>query len=275
MIRDLADFHIHPDYSIDAEGDIETYSSQAVSLGLSVICFTTHYDSNPRRVIYDGYWRYRGEKVRVSDKIINSYVEDVRNASELFKSRGLTVLCGLEIDYYPGVEREVDRIRSKFDFDFIIGSLHCLDDIAISDSQEVWSYFSRKTVDQMADDYFELLGMAASCSGFDSLGHLDYYSKFGRDFYGNDMDRIEIDRFDPIFEIMKSNNIGFEINTRRFRSDHGAFHPNRSIIRRGIESGVRIASIGSDSHRPEDLASGIEDAYKFIKPEEPYYPRIS
>ena len=264
-MRRLADFHIHPDYSIDAEGDIDSYCRQALSLGLRAICFTPHYDPNPRRTKYDGYWRYRGKRERVSDKIIESYIDDVRVADSAYRDRGLRVYRGLEIDFFSGAEREAEKIRSKFDFDFVIGSVHCLDDIAISNSREVSSYFSRKTVDDMADDYFELLAMAASCTEFDSLGHLDYYTKFGREFYGDDIDRIGIDRYDPVFEKLVKSGVGIEINTRQFRGGMKIFHPDESIIRKAIKAGVKIVSIGSDSHSPMDLGKGIKEAYSFLE----------
>ncbi|MEE9553536.1 MAG: histidinol-phosphatase HisJ family protein [candidate division Zixibacteria bacterium] len=261
----LADFHIHPDYSIDAEGDIDSYCRKALSIGLNAICFTPHYDPNPRRVEADGFWRYKGERVRVLDRVIESYISDVREANSVYKDHGLEVYCGLEIDFFPGAEKEAEKIRSKFDFDFVIGSVHCLDDIAISNSSEVESYFSRKTVNQMADDYFELLLMAASCTEFDCLGHLDYYTKFGRDFYGVDIDKIEIDRYDPVFDKLIESGVGIEINTRRYRTEMNAFHPDKLIIEKAVRSGVRIASVGSDSHNPRDLGKGLEEAYSYLE----------
>jgi histidinol-phosphatase (PHP family) len=261
----IADFHVHPDYSIDAEGSIEEYCSLADRLGLRAICFTTHYDSNPARIERDGYWRRNGELVRLSDDILRDYIDSVGRAATRLKESGLEILCGLEIDYYPGVESEVRRLRDEFALDFVIGSVHCLDNIAISDPREAEAYFAGKSVSEMADDYFELLSMAASCSGFDCLGHLDYHLRFGRQYYGPDIDRIEIGRYEPVFDILSNNGIGLEVNCSPFRRGLREFHPSEKIIDMAIRKGIKITSVGSDCHQPADLARGVPEAYKMLE----------
>ena len=270
----LADFHVHPDYSIDAEGSIEEYCSRACKIGLGAICFTTHYDSNPLRVEQDGYWRSKGDLVRLSDSVLREYIDSVRAAGSLFGKNGLKVLCGLEIDYYPGVESEVQRLRDDFAFDFVIGSVHCLDNIAISDPRESEGYFARKSVDEMADDYFEILKMAAGCLGFDCLGHLDYYIRLGRQYYGRDIDSVDVRRYEPVFETLVRNGIGLEVNCSPFRRGQKDFHPSEKIIDMAVKRGIEISSVGSDCHRPEDLGKGVPEAYKMLKKRnvEPVFP---
>lgn len=264
-MNNLADFHVHPDYSIDAEGDIASFCRQAINVGLDAICFTTHYDSNPRRVEQDGYWNRNGKRERISDSLVAEYVAAVQTARDTFGDRGLDVYCGLEVDYYPDVEREVERLRSIFPLDFVMGSLHCLSDVAISDRKEAPAYFGKITVDQMADEYFSLLLMAASCPDFDCLGHLDYYVRFGWQYYARDMNRIRIERFDPVFNRLLATGIGIEVNTSPFRRGEEEFHPSREILNRAIDSGVHIVSVGSDSHKPADLGKGVTEAYSFLR----------
>lgn len=275
-MRNLADFHIHPDYSMDAEGDIREYCDRALKLGLRAICFTTHYDSNPKRMKMDGFWRDNGKRVRLSDWIVEKYIEDIRRARKIYDRLNLDLFCGLEIDYYPGVEKEVERLRDKFQFDFMIGSVHCLDDVAISDKSEAPAYFAARSVDQMADDYFRLLLMAAQCRGFDCLGHLDYYVRFGWKYYGDLMNEIEIERFDPVFSTLKTNDVGIEINTSPFKTGGDTFHPSSDVIDRAINYGVCITSIGSDCHRPADLGKGVAEAYDFLRRRdlEPVFPSM-
>lgn len=275
-MRNFADFHIHPDYSIDAEGSVRKICDRALRIGLGAICFTTHYDSNPKRTEIDGYWRYNGKRVRFSDSIVGEYITEIQRAREIYDRSSLELFCGLEIDYYPGVEEEVERLRAKFPFDFLIGSVHCLDDIAISDKSEAPSYFERRSVDRMADDYFELLLRAARCQGFDCLGHLDYYIRYGQQYYGDLINNIEIERFDPVFNALRENGIGIEINTRPFKTGGDTFHPSGEIIDRAIGCGVAITSAGSDSHRPADLGKGIAEAYDFLdlRDLEPVFPKM-
>ncbi len=275
-MKNIVDFHIHPDYSIDAEGSIGQYCDRAQKMGLGAVCFTTHYDSNPKRREIDGYWRHNGKRVKFSDSIIGDYVKDILRAREIYDRLGLDLFCGIEVDYYPGVEEEVESLRAKFPLDFVVGSVHCLDDIAISDKREAPSYFENRSVDRMADDYFELLLRAASCQGFDCLGHLDYYIRYGREYYGDSINEIEVERFDPVFDKLKKYGIGIEINTSPFKRGGDTFHPSSKIIDRAISCGVAITSVGSDCHRPADLGKGVAEAYDFLNRRalEPVFPKM-
>ena len=40
-----ADFHIHTQYSCDADANIEDYVKQAIQSGMDMICFTDHVES--------------------------------------------------------------------------------------------------------------------------------------------------------------------------------------------------------------------------------------
>ena len=44
----LPDYHVHPDFSFDAKGTIDEFCETAIKKGLTEICFTTHYDTDPR-----------------------------------------------------------------------------------------------------------------------------------------------------------------------------------------------------------------------------------
>ena len=273
----LSDFHIHPSYSIDGSGTIRQYCDRALELGIRHICFTTHYDSNPRRVEQDAYWRENGERVRMSDSLLEKYLNEIGSAQEFFAEFGLHIYKGLEIDFYPGAEKEAERVRQNFPLDFVIGSVHCLEDIGISDKNEAPSYFNRKTLDQMVDETISLQIQAAECGLFDAIGHLDYYARYARQFYGDSIDSVEPERFDPLFKALKMKNIGIELNTSPFRYGINGFHPAERILERAIAQGVTISSVGSDSHKVRSFALGIDEALAFLDKHNitPTFPRIS
>jgi histidinol-phosphatase (PHP family) len=262
---ELSDFHIHPNYSVDATGTIRQYCDRALEIGIRNICFTTHYDLNPKRLEKDAFWRINGQRVPVTDEHVSCYFEEIDRAKEYFSPFGLHIYRGLEFDYYDGVDKEVERLRTLFPIDFVIGSVHCLDDIAISEKNEAPTYFNRKSVEQMTDDYIALLIKAAQVSGFDCLAHLDYYVRYGREYYGDAIDHIELERFDEAFDAFIKHNKGIEINTSPFRYGLPTFHPKPEIIERAIKAGVTIVSVGSDSHKPSQLGGGVSEAYKLLE----------
>ncbi|UCC79069.1 MAG: histidinol-phosphatase HisJ family protein [Candidatus Zixiibacteriota bacterium] len=270
----LSDFHVHPDFSVDATGSIKEYCEKALELGLDAICFTTHYDYNPALDNNSGYWRYKGSKVKLTDDVVASYLDEIEFAENSFKKRGLKVFSGIEIDYTPGSEKEAERLRSLFSFDFVLGSIHCVNGFIVSEEDDAERYFGNRTLHQVMDDYLNLLKKASECPYFDALGHLDYIVRYGRKYYGDEIYKIDIERYNPVFEILSKNKIGIELNTSPYRRGETGFHPSRKILEKAIDSGVVISSVGSDCHSPDELGMGIKEGYHFLESRHiiPEYP---
>jgi len=80
----IADYHIHPDFSLDARGKIIEYAQAAVKIDLEEICFTTHLDLDPVRAPQEGWVRVKGNVVSVQDRSwIDHYLKDIEEAQEL------------------------------------------------------------------------------------------------------------------------------------------------------------------------------------------------
>jgi histidinol-phosphatase (PHP family) len=256
------DLHVHPDYSIDAKASIEQLCLKARQIELKVIGFSTHYDINPARDDIDPFMIVDGERVRIDDYALGRYFDDCYAAREQFPD--LAIMIGLEVDYFPGVEAEVYRLKNEFDFDYFIGSVHCIDGIAITSEKEASGYFSVSSLDKMADSYFELLYNAANCGLFDVLGHADYYLRTGTFYYGQDLLEAHRSRMNRVIEASVRTNTGLEINTSHHRHGRDSFYPQPDFLVRAIKLGATLNSLGSDAHRLNQLGSGIVDALDII-----------
>ncbi|OQX91525.1 MAG: hypothetical protein B6D58_07600 [candidate division Zixibacteria bacterium 4484_95] len=256
------DLHVHPDYSFDAYSSIEDYCKKARQIGLRVIGFTPHYDTNPNRNEIDPFMNVDGEKVRIDDYAIGRYFDDCFEARKEFPD--LNILIGLEVDYFRGVEAEVMRLKSEFPFDYFIGSIHCLDDIAISSKKEAPDYFNSHSLEQMANSYFGLLYDLANCGLFDVIGHADYYWRFGILYYGEEIFEIYKSRLEKVAKAAVRTNTGFEINTAQNRYGNDDFHPRLDFLKCAVEYGVKINAIGSDSHRDDYLGCNINMVLKLL-----------
>jgi len=270
-----SDFHIHPDFSIDAIGTIMEYCERALELGLYSICFTTHYDTNPNRLHLDDSWKIDGKRIPNADWMIKRYIREIEDARNHYQTKGLKVFCGLEIDYCPDVHKEVMRINSLFNFDFLIGAVHCVQDLALSEPDEAKDYFKGNSADDMVIAYIELLKLAAESKLFSCIAHLDYYARYMKQSLGYEYKIPEI-QFMPVFAALNQNDVGIEINTSPYKRGIADFHPSRPLLDAAIRAGVKIASIGSDAHRPDRLGRGVPEAYKFISTLgiSPVFPRI-
>lgn len=261
----FSDYHVHPDYSLDASGTVDQYCQKALELGLKEICFTTHYDTDPARKDEDPFMRIDGKIVPASEENLKKYIENVRRANRIYTPQGLSVKAGLEVDYAPHIETDLRKNLSAFDLDYILGAVHCLDHIAISASKEAESYFRTKSLNELCREYYRVLGKAVESDLFDAIAHLDIYRKYGLAFYGEEILTAHRGLVEPVLQLMVENDVGMEINTALLRKGHKEFSPSVEILNFALKTNVKITAFGSDAHKAEHLGKDIKEAYLLLE----------
>lgn len=258
----MIDYHIHTQHSIDAEGTIDEYCEQAVKTGLDEICFTNHCELDPER--NDNYIRFNGAQERFSRNGLLKLQSEVHSARDRYKRHGLTVKFGIEVGYYPGIEERLRGIINGIELDFMIGAIHCLDHICIDSSRECDRYFQHHSARQYIENYYAAVALLIRSGMFDSLAHIDVYKKYGRDHYGVEMDDFPVELLRNVFRLISDNGIAFEINTAgmRFMNE---FYPAPELMQVARDQGITRITIGSDSHKPEDLGKDLARGIEYLK----------
>lgn len=256
----MSDYHVHPDYSIDAKGTLEQYCQEAFNSGLSEICFTSHYDADPVHIEQEGLMVIDGRKEKVSDDTVAHYLNHIDRVREEYGSIGLLVRSGLEFGYFHGCQKPLADLQEKFPLDFRLGSVHVIDDLCVCCKDLAPRLFAKYTLPQLADRYFDQLVQCASTGLFDCLGHMDVYRRYGAEYYGPEIDTIHRGRIEKVFQAMRKYNVGFELNTSAIRHGHREYYPAMEIVNLAREAGVPLLRLGSDAHCPQQLALDFEAA---------------
>jgi histidinol-phosphatase (PHP family) len=261
----MLDYHIHPDFSPDAEGSIEEYCVRAVELGLEEICFTTHYEPDPARNDIEKV-RVNGLAQPVDSDWPSAYFAALRAAAAKFPE--LAVLAGVEVGYEPGLEGIINNFLDGYPFDFALGSVHCLDHIAITDGDELERFKSELLPlgpESFAERYFHNLRAAAGTQLFDCLGHLDIYRKYVQPLFDSRFTQAADALLPSALKFVAESGTGIEVNSSALRRGNPEPYPDSHILRLAWDSGVRVFTVGSDAHRPADLGTGLETAVQALK----------
>ncbi len=248
----LYDIHLHTSFSPDSTASLNEQIESALDHGLNGICITDHmdylfpveecpgYDNNP--FIFD----------------VDKYFKEIINASE--KHKNIELLKGIEIGLQtdPDVISYNTNLINSHDFDEVIGSIHLID----KKDPYYPAFWEGKDPKKMLKKYFEItLDNLKSFSDIDTLGHLDYATR-----YLPDVSKYEPKEYmeitDEIMRFIIKNEIALEINTSGLKKGYGFTNPHSVLIKRYIELGGTLITIGSDAHSPDALAFGFEELSK-------------
>ncbi|NLM21197.1 MAG: histidinol-phosphatase HisJ family protein [Peptococcaceae bacterium] len=260
------DYHVHPNYSIDASAaTIKDFCHKALALKLREICFCTHVELDPERKAKDNFVRLNGEKHSVYKlNWLDSYFKEIIRAQAEFKESGLKIKAGVEIGYCPGVENDIEKIINNYPFDFVMGAIHCLDHLSISSKKESPYYFRSRSAATVREEYFAVLMEAVKTNLFDCIAHIDLYRRYGVQFLGVNAYTLHRGAIEPVFEEMEKREIGIEINTSSRRRGLKEFHPTKEILDLAIKSGIKVFTVGSDAHSLDELGEGLDEALSLL-----------
>jgi len=264
QVAGLADYHCHCNYSVDAEGTIEEFCEAAIRRNLAEICFVTHFDANPDSVGDVEYIRVDGEDRPTTIDNLASYVNHVLRTSEDFYPRGLSVKLGLEMGWFEGCEELTERLRQRYDFDYVLCGIHEIDNICFCSSRRYESLFSRFSVEEIARKYFEQVRIAAQSGLFDAIAHLAYYLRSGLNYYGENILTAHQPYLDEVFEELVKSQTALEINTSAIRHGLSGYYPPVPIINAAKRAGVKVAFLGSDAHHPNQIGFDFEAASALV-----------
>lgn len=228
----LFDTHVHTSFSNDSDMAIETALNRAAELGLG-ITITEHMDmAYPEpdvafdiKQYFNDYAKYRSEKV----------------------------LLGIELGMRTECLNDNHDIVKQQQFDYVIGSIHFVDNIEIY----LEEYFHSRTKLETYNRYFEsMLDCLKTYDFIDSLGHIDYIARYARysnpELYYHEFS----DRIDAILKLAARNEKALEINTRRL-GNPDTVTSLMPIYKRFRELGGRMVTLGSDAHKPETIGNHL------------------
>lgn len=236
------DYHIHTTFS-DGKSAPEEYISTAVAMGISEIGFSEHLSL------------FRDNQAWCMNPAdVHGYISCISNLKTI--NTDILVRTGLEVDYYPGKEKEIGLFLNDLDLDYRIGSVHYLGEKTVDLGPE---FYEGKDIDALYNLYFETVTEAVSSGLYDIIGHCDL---------------IRIYNFRPSFDpehlyrnmakAMKKHDVAFELNTNGRNRPLADFYPDRRFLHIFREANVPVC-VNSDAHFPARTGQYFEEAYDLLR----------
>ncbi|QNF27243.1 MULTISPECIES: histidinol-phosphatase [Metabacillus] len=245
------DLHTHHHRCGHAIGTIEDYVKQAIEYGLHYIGISDHspYFYSEEDHLYPTISMAKSEFV--------SYINEVLHLKEKYQDK-IHVLLGMESDFFPD---HIDVYKDQYilhPFDYIIGSVHYVQDLNIFKKGR-WDGLASQEQIKLKEEYYDLIQKSAKSGVFQILGHIDAMKGFYPAFSD-----IETDVIEKTLKIIGQEDIAIEINTSGKTKDCGGWYPADDILERALFHNVKV-TFGSDSHKPERIGDEFEQVQKRLK----------
>jgi histidinol-phosphatase (PHP family) len=252
----LTDLHVHlrPD-DLDRTADehftpenAERYREVATERGVEYLGVSEHVHRFRQAL---SVWDHPFWVANAVDDL-DRYCEFVRDGTDL--------LLGIEADYVLGREDRMANLLDERDWDYVIGSVHFLQDRAL-DMRGDWDVWRSADPDKVWRRYFETLGEAARTGMFDVLAHPDLVKVWGGDAPRPDGDLRRF--YDLAMDGIADSDVAIEVSTAGLRKPVGEIYPARAFLEMCLEAGRPVA-LSSDAHVPADLAFRYDAALEYL-----------
>lgn len=187
----------------------------------------------------------------------------------------VAIYLGLEADYIPGISLDFAHFRSKYNVDYIIGSVH----LVKNDEGKLWFIDGPKReiwkdglmhdyggdIKKAVRAYFHQLNEMLITQSPDVLGHFDKVKMHNRGEYFSEDEQWYRNLIADSLKVIADTNCVVEVNTRglyKKRSD--ALFPDQKILEQ--MNALRIpVTISTDAHQPSEIGLLIDHACNTVK----------
>ncbi len=232
----MVDYHMHSILS-DGQDTYEDMIRAAIEKGLDEIGFSDHVCLKPVN------WAIRFEDIPVM-------TEQILDLKIKYENQ-IQIRYGIELDYFPGKEDELKNIIDSIPVDYVIGSIHFIDDWNFDTDQ---SLYGKWTNDKLYEMYFGLVQQAAKSDLFDTIGHIDIIKKF-RIYPESNQNTL----FEDTIKVIKAHNLVVELNTGGMDRPCAEFTPGLKLLELCFANHVPV-TLSSDAHRKSQIARHYESA---------------
>jgi len=237
----MIDLHNHTPLCNHATGLPSEYLKIAKNKGIKIYGFSDHAPME-----FD-------KKYRMSFKDMEIYENEINN---LKKDKDIKVLLGYEVDFTP--KKYFFKDILKRDVDYLIGSVHFLDNWGFDNPEYIKEWESRD-VDDIYKEYFSYIKELAESKMFQIVAHFDLIKVFNY----KPKKRV-IDYAKEAIKAIKKNNLVVEVNTAGLRKPVNEIYPSEEIIDILIEENIPLTT-SSDAHSIEQVGFKLKETTKMLK----------
>jgi histidinol-phosphatase (PHP family) len=248
----LTDYHAHLEKGTLSIDYLSKFVETAKQKGIQEFGISEHaYHFYETKNIVSKPWMEERRYYAMDD-----YVDLFKKADRL----GMDVRMSIEMDYTPGSHKEMESFISSYPFDYVIGSVHWVDDFGI-DLAEYRKEWDRRDLYETYRAYYDQIVTLAESNLFDIVGHLDLVKIFN---YIPKDEEFLMEQYERVTDALKNSKTCVEISSAGLRKPVGILYPAPELLTLCFEKGIPIV-LSSDAHEPHQVGENYEASIELAK----------
>lgn len=251
-------------YCDHAEGTLRHVLEAAVAQGFHTYGVTEHAPRLDERFLYEEE-KELGWDVAKLKAHFEAYARDLRDLSEEFDDR-LTVLRGFEIEVVPasGYAQIMRAYRERFQFEYIVGSVHYVDEILIDGPKEDFQRAVDRQggLEELVLKYYATVAQMVQHLQPEVVGHLDIVRKNAPSGQALETPRLRR-AAEEALEVIRHHHCILDLNVNAYRKGLDNPYPAPWLLKAAHRMGIPFC-FGDDSHGPEEVGAGLEDGRTYL-----------
>ncbi|MDM5247046.1 MULTISPECIES: histidinol phosphate phosphatase domain-containing protein [unclassified Lysinibacillus] len=241
---------------------LDLYLQQAKQLGLREVGIVDHlYRFKETRTYFENYMQLGDNEVgklqrywldRVMTESMDDFVSAINRAKEKWSCHGISLKLGIEADYFVGGEEELASLLERYQWDYVIGSVHFVDGWGFDNpqTQYIFEDMDAAALQQNYTRFFTTVEKMILSNMFDFVAHLDNFKVF--DYQVEDAAFLDT-WYERIAKALVTTQTATEINAGLYyRYPVKEMCPGPRFLQILIDHDVAF-TVSSDAHFPDDL----------------------
>jgi histidinol-phosphatase (PHP family) len=246
-----------------AQGTLESVLEAAAQQGFATFGVSEHAPRSAAQLVYPEESE-QGWTVETLAQKFAAYGAEALRLQAKFEGR-LTVLRGFETEAAPATwSAEMQALREEHDFDFIVGSVHHVEDIPIDWNVEMLSRAADACggLEALALRYYDLVAEVVEQLEPEVVGHLDLIRKLAGDL--GPVDTLPIrERVSQVLELIAETDGILDLNVSPVRRGQGPPYCAPWILAAARRLSIPFC-FGDDSHGPDEVGGGIREGRQYL-----------
>ena len=251
-------------YCDHASGTLRETLEAAVAAGYRTIGVSEHAPRLGEHLLYEEEVAMGWDVPRLESNF-ETYARDVQALSDEFDGQ-ITILRGFESEVVPkaGYSKIMLGLRDRFDFEYMVGSVHHVDEVLIDGPPELFARALQEQggLEALAVAYYRAVAEMIEALKPEVVGHFDLIRKNAPSTESVETPAI-LKAAEEALEAARTHACILDLNTAGYCKGLGCPYPAPRLLRRAHEMGLPFC-FGDDSHSPDQVGAGIEEARGYL-----------